>query len=167
MSLKKLGLLAIIFLLASCATPSHQHLYNETMFTNVGFHFEKGRHLTTNYLVGTYVPAGSEVKVISVKGDVLTILYKGQSVNISNVPKFSGLNTDGMVNRYLSKGKVSGTSHRAATVGMTKSEVIKAIGYPPSHVTPSTDESTWVYWKNRFNRMKVVFENGKVSKLID
>lgn len=167
MSLKNIGLLAILLLLASCATQSHQHLYNETMFTNVGFHYEKNRHLTTNYLKGTYVPAGSEVKVLSVKGHVLTVLYKGQSINITNIPKFSGLTTDAMVSRYLSKTKVSSTSHRAAKVGMTKGEVIKAIGYPPSHVTPSTDESTWVYWKNRFNRMKVVFENGKVSKLID
>lgn len=184
MTLSKIGLIAIVVLLVSCASQSHQHLYNESMYTNVGFYFDKdlqvmpndqrrtarvatNRHLTANYLKGTYVPAGTKVKVVSVKGDVLTVEYDGKPINITNVPRLSGLDTDGMVNRYLSKNKVSGMSNGEPKVGMTKSEVIKAIGYPPAHATPSTEENTWIFWKSSINSMKVVFADGKVSQVID
>ena len=51
---------------------------------------------------------------------------------------------------------------------MTKQGVLNAIGYPPAHVTPTTDLNTWVYWKNRFNKMNVLFNSqGLVESIQD
>ncbi len=48
-------------------------------------------------------------------------------------------------------------------IGMTKEGVLTALGYPPSHRTPSLDSNTWIYWRNRFMTMSVEFDaNGKV-----
>ncbi len=40
-----------------------------------------------------------------------------------------------------------------------------AMGYPPPHETPSLDADRWVYWTNRFNRMAVLFWDGRVMGL--
>ena len=33
----------------------------------------------------------------------------------------------------------------------------------PRHATPSSDAERWIYWKNRFDRMAVVFRDGRVA----
>ena len=52
-------------------------------------------------------------------------------------------------------------------VGMTKAETILAYGYPPTHVTPTTDLNQWTYWVNRWNRIVVNFEDDKIKEIID
>jgi hypothetical protein len=49
-----------------------------------------------------------------------------------------------------------------ALVGMSKRGVLLALGYPPRHVTPSLDSDRWLYWTNRFNKIAVVFRDGRV-----
>jgi hypothetical protein len=60
-----------------------------------------------------------------------------------------------------------GVAQGKALVGMRKQAVVLAIGYPPPHVTPSLDANRWFYWKNRFNRMAVIFVDGRVTALQD
>ena len=59
---------------------------------------------------------------------------------------FSGLDRKGILD-----GK--------AYVGMSKSGVMAALGYPAAHRTPSPDGNTWVYWKNRFRNFAVQFDD--------
>lgn len=55
-----------------------------------------------------------------------------------------------------------------AAVGMSKRGVELAIGYPPRHTTSSPELNAWLYWKNRFDRLRVVFdEHGIVTELQD
>ena len=166
MLFKTLFLLSLLFL-ASCASESHQHLYGQEMYTKVGFHYEKGRHLTTNYQVGNYVTAGTKVIVHSVKGKTVVLAINGQIINIVNVAKFSQLTQDGVVERYLSTKPVAKIATKSIAIGMNKEQLLKSIGYPPAHVTASTALNHWVYWKNRFDRVKVIFVNDKVSEIID
>ncbi len=51
--------------------------------------------------------------------------------------------------------------------GMSRDGIMVALGYPARHRTPSLDEDTWVYWKDRFRIMKIQFSEGKVSEIID
>ncbi len=46
-----------------------------------------------------------------------------------------------------------------AYVGMSKSGVMAALGYPAAHRTPSPDGNTWVYWKDRFRNFSVQFDD--------
>ena len=50
--------------------------------------------------------------------------------------------------------------------GMTREQVLMAIGYPPAHRTPSLDSPTWVYWQNRWATMEVVFDGNKVARVV-
>ena len=52
-----------------------------------------------------------------------------------------------------------GISEGRAYVGMSKSGVMAALGYPAAHRTPSPDGNTWVYWKNRFKTFVVQFDD--------
>lgn len=57
---------------------------------------------------------------------------------------------------------------KAGTVytGMSKQGVLTALGYPARHRTPSLDANTWVYWRNRFMTMAVVFDKNGVVRSI-
>jgi hypothetical protein len=51
-----------------------------------------------------------------------------------------------------------------ALIGMSKQGVVFAMGYPPSHVTPTLEADRWTYWTNRFNKVAILFdETGRVS----
>ena len=53
-------------------------------------------------------------------------------------------------------------------MGMTKEGVIFAIGYPPRHVNPDLDSYQWTYWKSRFNRFVVEFDDeDRVASIRD
>ena len=41
--------------------------------------------------------------------------------------------------------------------GMTKEQVLIAIGYPPTHRTPGIGANEWTYWANRWRTYKLQF----------
>jgi hypothetical protein len=45
-------------------------------------------------------------------------------------------------------------------LGMTKEQVIVAIGYPPAHATPSTDAPRWKYWYDTHGTYDVVWDDA-------
>jgi hypothetical protein len=61
-----------------------------------------------------------------------------------------------------------GIKEGKALVGMSKAGVMAALGYPAAHRTPSLDESTYVYWTNRFSTVAVKFgADGRVDSIVD
>ena len=44
--------------------------------------------------------------------------------------------------------------------GMSKEAVLISWGYPPEHRTLSTKANTWLYWRNRFMKKAVDFDNN-------
>lgn len=42
--------------------------------------------------------------------------------------------------------------------GMTKQQVLMAIGYPPTHRTPGIAANEWTYWANRWRTYKLQFD---------
>jgi hypothetical protein len=49
--------------------------------------------------------------------------------------------------------------------GMTKDEVLKALGYPPAHRTASLEAPVWTYWRNRWETFVVYFDGDKVDRI--
>ncbi len=67
----------------------------------------------------------------------------------------------------LSSVDLTGVEKGKALVGMTKQGVLTALGYPAAHRTPSLDENSWTYWRDRFRTIRVEFDqNGRVAKVI-
>jgi hypothetical protein len=68
----------------------------------------------------------------------------------------------------LSELDREGVKEGKAKPGMSKQGVRIALGYPARHETPSLEDREWTYWRNRWMRYKVVFdENGKVTEIVD
>jgi hypothetical protein len=93
------------------------------------------------------------------------------------VEEFSGEKIDGIFSRTFGENAsdLSGFSEMersnikkgAVAAGMSKEAVIKAMGYPPRHKTPTLSLDQWRYWQNRLNTILVVFENEKVTEIRD
>jgi hypothetical protein len=49
--------------------------------------------------------------------------------------------------------------------GMTKTDVIMALNYPPANRTPSLDASEWHYWRNRWTEYVIAFDGDRVSRV--
>ncbi len=153
---------------------------NQPIYTQVNLHPDAARKklYTLNYLQEGFIPRCTKVDIVEANKKVMTFKVADTGLQYQYVwhkatgdfqsgivrdfgtscPKLSGLNaTD-------KKGIQEGRVYK----GMTKAGVLNAIGYPPAHVTPSTDMNTWVYWKNRFNKMNVLFNSqGLVENIQD
>lgn len=143
-------------------------------YTKHGFHYEKNRHIATNYIRGFYVSPNTKVKVMNVKGNSADLMIDGNLVSIVNTEKYTNLNIESLLDRMLSTTSVPpkvssqfkvNLKTGQPSIGMTKEEVKTIIGYPPAHATPSLDSLVWKYWFSRFDTKDLVFE-GYVLKTI-
>lgn len=151
-----------------------------TLYTTHGFYAEKGKSYTTNYRAGYCIPRGSEVAVLSVRGNKATLSVKHNglgTVKLINVKKYSGMEMSDYLDRMMTKTKPNNKEFAkkmrddiercAPRIDMTKGEVIAAIGYPPQHKTPSGDMSEWRYWRKRFDKEVFYFKDGKLLAIQD
>lgn len=57
-----------------------------------------------------------------------------------------------------------GIGEGKALIGMSKEGVMAALGYPAVHMTPSLDAKDYVYWRNRFAKRIISFDDqGLIS----
>ncbi|MGH8559960.1 MAG: hypothetical protein ACRESZ_21405 [Methylococcales bacterium] len=150
-----------------------------TYYTQVGMFYEKGRYRTTNYGVGIFVPVNTAVKLIEFgeKTLIVSVDRTGENIEIENVPKFTGWTMREAFETLLGPEKVSLFKFNAnerknietgsIATGMSKSSVIVARGYPPSHETPSLKRDQWKFWKNRWDTMIVTFKDDLVVAIKD
>ncbi len=148
----------------------------DKLYTKFALYHEENVHLTTNYRKGLMVPINTEVTFLKASGGAISVkLPDGATLKIENVEEFSGEKIEGIFERTFSKEPVDLSKYTAiekqniqqgsVDIGMSKDAVIKAIGYPPKHQTPSLDRDSWRYWKNRFGTFLVNFKDGKVESL--
>jgi hypothetical protein len=64
--------------------------------------------------------------------------------------------------RSLTAEEQKGVMAGEIAVGMSKTAVVMAYGYPPGHRTPSLKMDNWTYWENRFKTRSVLFSDDKV-----
>jgi hypothetical protein len=151
----------------------------ETYYTQVVMHYEKNVYPTTNYQVGTAIPANTKVKLLEMSEKTISIELadSGQKITVKNIPKHTGDDIHQAFNKLFAQQKVNMSQFNrletknieAGTVekGMSKKAVKVAIGYPPITRTSSLAADAWVYWRNRFNTFIVNFKNDKVTKVVD
>ena len=84
---------------------------DETMYTRIGFAYEKGHHVTTNYWRGTHVPINTEVKILGKSGSAIKIeIEPGKEVvQIKNIEKHTKVGIDSIYARYFSAAKIPET----------------------------------------------------------
>ena len=164
---------------ASAADKNELAAKGEKLYAQFSFFYEGDHHITTNYRKGILVPINTEVEFVQSSRKRITVKIPSYdaTVNIENEEDYSGEKIDGIFNRMFAREPVKLDSFSEAeqsqikkglvAEGMSKDAVVKAMGYPPKHKTPSLNMDQWRYWKNRFDTQLVYFENGKVSSIQD
>ena len=134
-----------------------------------------------NHHMGTMIPAGSEVIDVSIHGKHIgfQLAGGGGAFSIQFIRKYHpGVSIEEFKKRlFVSESleeRIKGFSEEEKTMirkgmvekGMSKEALLVSWGNPPEHQTPSTTANTWFYWRNRFMKQAVDFDqNGKVMNV--
>jgi hypothetical protein len=123
-----------------------------------------------NYLVGRVFAAGTPVKMTSASRGVAYFEMDGRRYRLGHEYGTKEETFDKFVGKYFvaqdPKARIAAyppatqNAIRAGKIarGMTKEQVILAIGYPPTHATASLDSAEWTFWYNRWVRYGVQFD---------
>ena len=151
----------------------------DKLYTQFSLYYEEDHHITTNYRKGVLVPVNTEVEFVKASRKRITVRIPSYDVTVhfENEEGYSGEKIDGIFKRTFGKAPVnisgfteaeqSSIKKGTVAVGMSKDAVVKAMGYPPKHKTPTLNMDQWRYWKNRFDTMLVFFDDGKVTSIQD
>jgi len=180
--------LFIIIQACSAASQTSLPLYKgKSLFLQNNIHAQQGSHDskasyanwtdpgTGHYIlpVNTTVEFGGYRKGLTIKN-----LTDGRQIFFEYSQKNMGMSVSQYIELIASPQKVDlnglsgidqkGIKEGKAYPGMTKNGVRIALGYPAAHKTHSLENSTWIYWQNRFKSMAVEFGNNeKVIKISD
>ena len=117
------------------------------------------------------IPVNTQVEIGKFrKGLVIKNLTDGQKIFFEFHSRNMGMSVDKYIHLIASPTSVSlgglsnidrkGIKEGKVYAGMTKQGVRVALGYPAVHRTPSLEDSTWIYWRNRFQTVAVEFDQG-------
>ncbi|CAI8874918.1 outer membrane protein assembly factor BamE [Methylococcus capsulatus] len=141
-----------------------------TGYTCCKLHFEDDWISDGNYGENPFIAAGTPVKVYGYSGDRAYAEVGGRKMRlghdygrkeetlqqwiekivVTKDPKIPLAAFPPEVREAIRAGKVS--------EGMTKEQVILAVGYPPTSETPSLDAPVWNYWLSSFDRYQLIWD---------
>ena len=151
----------------------------EGRFTCCNLRYDGDEVSDANYWVGETIPAGTPIKIESVKPHQVTIVAGGKKLTL----KHEYGTKDESFEQYLQKifvrydprrriGELpdevqSAIAKAKVERGMTREQVLLSLGYPPAHRTPSLKDLEWTYWYNHWVTYKVLFDQrGKVTAVV-
>jgi hypothetical protein len=156
-------------------------------YTKVNIFYEKPRRIySTNYHKGKVLPAGTRVKVTFAAGreiefedgkgqTYIMVLKKKHSLDTMTLrgyfeQQFSAddpLRKDGEYGRFTD-AELWNIKNGTIEKGMSRSAVLMAYGYPPSHETPSLENDKWTYWLGSLHAkpINVYFRDGRVYRIV-
>lgn len=121
--------------------------------------------------VNTPVEIGRFRRGFSIKnlndGKLIYFEYNSTNMGMSAEQYINLITSSKKVNlEQLSEIDQKGIKSGEGLVGMSKTGVKIALGYPAAHQTPSLENNSWVYWRNRWQTYVIEFDTeGKVSKI--
>ena len=133
-----------------------------------------------NYHKGKIIPFGEAIKILSIQDNVIKFkrLSNGHQYSIVYHERFGLKPVEEFVKQiFTTKDRKTIAQGISASVlkkidagivekGFTRKEVELTYGPPSPHRTPLKEGNTWIYWKNRFATMRVIFKNDKVESLV-
>jgi hypothetical protein len=140
-------------------------------------HPDKNVIHSINYQLPGRIPVCADITVKKVSKSAMVFEYsgaeyefvldkhtKGAGITLQDAARaYFGPKCDEAKMKSLSKVDQDGIATSRAQVGMTREGVLFALGRPPFHANPSLDSPEWLYWRNRFGKLAVQFdEQGKV-----
>lgn len=146
----------------------------EKVYTLVNLHPDEqnSRLYTVNYQLPSLLPRCTEIKVnklsrkkfifeVPSRGKTYTYIYHKAAVDKldENIKLYFGTTCDKNVVSRMSKKDQDGIKMGRPLLGMTREGILLAMGRPPKHVNPVLDVSEWMYWRNKFARTAITFND--------
>ena len=190
-----LGLAAAVPFVTGCPVGGakvESPLNGQFRYTCCNIRYEKNEITDVNYQMGGIIPYGTRVQIIEVKKNAVKFLPEGHPemtlvyrhgrkvypfeqyvdrIFLTEPPRLSAA--------PVASSKKKGAKAAASSAnkfekqiqqgivepGMTKQDVLLALGYPPAHRTPSIEQPIWTYWRNRWDVFMVYFDGDKVDRI--
>ena len=174
---KIIVLLSLVVLASGCATVK----LNESgmYYTKANIWYESTEKILPMYHKGDMLPVGTKVKILRCSNSrIKFITDDDREFILVNAVKYSTIGLKEFLDQYFSETNVlsengpfyafsqieqENIKNGSITPGMSKEAVLMAYGYPPSHATHNISSNTWFYWKSKFKRLAVYFQNGKLT----
>jgi outer membrane protein assembly factor BamE (lipoprotein component of BamABCDE complex) len=164
---------------AGCKGPAVPHpLTGQTRYLCCNLHYEKTEISDVNFQQGTVVPFGTNVQILEVgrrsvqfqpsgyPAITLVLRYGKEVLPMDQYLDRLFLPDDPRAKlRRVPAATVKLIEQGSIDVGMTRDQVLMALGYPPAHRTPSLESPQWRYWENRWHQFVVYFDGDKVSRV--
>jgi hypothetical protein len=124
------------------------------------------------------IPVGTPVKVTGYGRHRVNIDVEGKHEAIGN-DYSRDLKPDEFMKRYVvaddPKAKIAGfpkpiqdaVNSARVTKGMTREQVLMAVGYPVSSENPHLDAKAWKFWLSSFAEFRVVFDDQGIVTQIE
>ncbi len=165
--------------IGGCKSPEVPSPYTGTnRYLCCNLYYEKTTTTDASWQVGTKVPFGTPVYINRVRRNAveftpqgyptLTIAYKYGDKSVPFDTYLDRLFPEHDPRKMLRKvpaKRVQAIEQGLVEPGMTKDQVMMALGVPPGHRTPSLDSPTWTYWRNRWDTMTIYFVGDKVERV--
>ena len=146
-------------------------------FTCCNLHHSNDWISDANWVIHPRIPAGTPARIleygehrvsVEIGGRAMTLgLDYGRRQNlrewaqrmiVPDDPKRKIAGWPAAAREAIESGKVA--------VGMTREQVIVAVGYPPAHATPSMDALQWKYWYDTHSTYELVWDGaGRLKSL--
>ena len=172
----------------ACKGPSvPSPLTGQSRYLCCNLHYDKSEITDVNYLQGTPVPLGTTVQILEVRKNSvrfqpaghppLTLVFRHGRKMMTFEQYLDRLFVAEDPRAKLPKPsrdrKHAGEAEKVRKAieggmvepGMTREQVLMAVGYPPAHRTPSLESSMWTYWTNRWATYQVYFDGDRVSRV--
>jgi hypothetical protein len=171
-----------LVLLAACGATAQASAQTvpaagQSGFTCCTFHHDGDWISDANWFIRPKIPAGTPIRVVEYGAWRITVDIGGRRMSlgldygrnqslrtwaqlliVAEDPKDRIAEWPVSVREAVNAGKVA--------LGMTKEQVIAALGYPPAHATPSLDTARWKYWYSTHDTYLVSWdESGQVSEV--
>jgi len=148
-------------------------------YTCCNFHYDKDWISDANWRVQPMIPAGARIKVLDYGFNRASVEIDGKPMRIGQDYGRKEEKLEQFIQKLVVKNdpkariarypeKVRAAIHEGRVIpGMTREQVIIAVGYPPTHRTPILDAPVWNLWASRTNRYEVHFNSkGVVEKIV-
>lgn len=173
------GAVAIAALFYSCPKPASRHALlfrGNTFYLCCNMYYPAPKFNDANYQsAGKFIPLGTPVQVLRMTDVDVTFIDTNTNRSFTWVKRYARVPLASLLKVWLMEEDphkvVNGFSENIRSliykgkieVGMTKQQVIFALGFPPQHRTPSTSLDIWTYWEK--GPYTVHFNEGVVASI--
>ena len=147
-------------------------------YTCCNFHFDRDWISDANFGNLPMIPAGTRIRVLDYGFNRASVEIDGKPFRIGHDYGRSQESLEQFIAKLVVKSDPKAKIERAPArvreaiqagrvlPGMTREQVIMAVGYPPTHRTPTLETPVWHVWGSRAGRYEIHWKDGKVERLV-